>query len=129
MLIITAHLPRCKRIFSLQQRDQPLDIRLLRCPAGRDAHDGLILAALFPKPHDDVRGEAGELRRVEREEDLIRRCVSGEAVILRRERRADAVCHGDAVRTAALVEPIRKERIELDAGRVHGPLREARRSA
>ena len=63
MLTITARLPRCKRIFSLQHRDQPLDIRLLRGPAGRDAHDSYI-APLFPEAHGDVCGEAGELRLI-----------------------------------------------------------------
>ena len=60
-------------------------------------------------------GEAGELRRVEYEEDLIRWRIRGEAVILRRECRADTVCHGDGVRTAALVESVCEERVELEA--------------
>lgn len=69
---------------------------------------------LFPKAHDDVFGEAGELCLIEFEEDLIRRADCDEVVALLRECRANAVCHSDRVLTTALVEHVREERVELE---------------
>lgn len=63
-----------------------------------------------------------ELRRIEREEDLVCRAVDGVCVPLLDERRTDAVCHADGVRAAALVESVREEGIELDAE--HAPFRQ-----
>lgn len=63
MLTITTRLPRCRRIFPLQHRSQPLHILLTRCPARGDTHDSYI-APLFPEAHGDVCGEAGELRLI-----------------------------------------------------------------
>ena len=94
---------------------------LLRRPARRDAHDGHV-ALLLPEAHGDVCGEAGELRRIERGEDLVCRAVDGVCVPLLDEGSADAVRHTDGVRPAALIEPVRKERIELNAE--HAPLRQ-----
>ena len=74
----------------LQHADQLLHSGALRRPARSDAHDGHVLL-LLPKAHRNVRREVGELRLVEREEDLIRRAVDGERVALLRECRADAV--------------------------------------
>ena len=63
MLIITARLPRCKRIFPLQQCNQPLYVLLARCPARRDAHDSHI-APLFPEAHTDMCREVCELHLI-----------------------------------------------------------------
>ena len=94
---------------------------LLRRPARGDAHDGHI-ALLLPEAHGDERREMGELIGIQCEEDLVRGRVGGECIALLRECSADAVRHGDGVRPAALIEPVRKERIELDAE--HAPLRQ-----
>ena len=97
-----------------EQLNQPLYILLPRRPARGDAHDGHI-ALLFPEAHGDVCGKVGELIGTQCEEDLVRGRVGGECIALLRERRTDAVSHGDRVRAAALIEAVREEGVELDA--------------
>ena len=78
-----------------------------------DAHDGYVALLLLGSRIDACR-EVCALICIEREKDLIRRAVCGEAVALLRECRANAVCHSDRVLTAALIEHVREERVELE---------------
>ena len=85
------------------------------CPACGKANDAVRLVVLLPDGEVHVLGERPTLGLFDDAEALVRRGGEAGQVAVFRHRAPDGVGVADGIRADALVEPIGKQRVELEA--------------